>query len=72
MKYDQGKGDRSFAQQFEQEGLVECSKDSSTYCVHLVLGIPGRALQLKKSLLSYLLWPMLGFLISFLFCTYSR
>lgn len=57
---------------FEQEGLVECYMDSSTYCVHLEPYSEQKALQFKKTLLSYLLWPILGFLISFLFSVHIQ
>lgn len=53
--------------------MVECYTDSSTYRVHLVPFSEQRALQLKKkALLSYLLWPILGFLISFLFSVHIQ
>lgn len=46
--------------------------DSSTYCVHLEPYSEQKALQFKKTLLSYLLWPILGFLISFLFSVHIQ
>lgn len=71
MKYDQEKGDRS-VNSFEQEGLVECYKDSSNNRVLFVPYSELRAPRLKKTLLSYLLWPILGFLISFLFSVHIQ
>lgn len=39
---------------FEQEGLVECYMDSSTYCVHLEPYSEQKALQFKKNIIELL------------------